>query len=51
MICAACGRPITEEKRADACCWLDPDDVSCVAHGVCLDVYDEILAGFAAGLD
>lgn len=49
MICAACGHPIEDGQRADAICWLDPDDVACVAHGPCLDVYDEVLAAFAAG--
>lgn len=49
MTCAACGQPIEDEQRADACCWLDPNDISCVAHGDCLEVYDEVLASFAAG--
>jgi len=50
MTCVACDRPITDEERRDAVCWLDPHDISCVAHGTCLDVYDEILAGFGADL-
>lgn len=49
MICAACGQPITDEERVDAVCWLDPRDVACVAHGPCLEVYDAVLARFAAG--
>lgn len=49
MICAACGRPVTDEQRPDAVCWLDPEDVACVAHDECLEVYDEVLAGMALG--
>lgn len=49
MICAACGRSVTDEDRHDAVCWLDPHDIACVAHGPCLNVYDEILASFARG--
>jgi len=49
MICAACNQAITDEQRRDAVCWLDPEDVACVAHSECLAVYDEVLATFTAG--
>lgn len=49
MICAACGKPIEDRDRHEAICWLDPEGVAVVAHGPCLDPYEEIMAGFAAG--
>ena len=49
MICAACGRPVTDEERHEAVVWLDPASQSCVAHDACLEVFDEILASFELG--
>ena len=46
MFCAACGRPVEEHERDDAFCWSDPDGITCVAHGSCLDHYDDVLANF-----
>lgn len=49
MTCSACGHPITDQERPDAVVWLDPGGEACVAHGACLDVYDEVLAAFELG--
>lgn len=51
MVCAACGRPISDHERDEAWCWPDPNGVTCVAHGDCLAVYDDVLANFSVGSD
>lgn len=44
FVCVFCGQPIEERERPVAPCWVDPHEVSVIAHYLCTSMFDGLPA-------